>query len=98
MYEYLIVGAGISGSVLANLIANKLNKKVLVIDKKDHIAGNCYDYKDKNGITIHKYGAHIFHTNNKEVWDYISEFTKWNYFYNKVNVVIEGNKVSLPFM
>ncbi|WP_297295256.1 UDP-galactopyranose mutase [uncultured Brachyspira sp.] len=97
MYEYLIVGAGISGSVLANLIANKLNKKVLVIDKKDHIAGNCYDYKDKNGITIHKYGAHIFHTNNKEVWDYISEFTKWNYFYNKVNVVIEGNKVSLPF-
>lgn len=97
MYEYLVVGAGISGAVLANLIADKLNKKVLVIDRKDHIAGNCYDYKDENNITVHKYGAHIFHTNNKEVWDYISKFTKWNYFYNKVEVVIEGNKVSLPF-
>ncbi|MEI0748993.1 UDP-galactopyranose mutase [Brachyspira pulli] len=97
MYEYLIVGAGISGSVLANLIADKLNKKVLVIDRKNHIAGNCYDYKDENNITVHKYGPHVFHTNNKEVWDYLSKFTKWNYFYLKSNVVIEGNKVSLPF-
>ena len=97
MYEYLIVGAGISGSVLANLIAEKLNKKVLVIDRKNHIAGNCYDYKDENNITMHKYGPHIFHTNNKEVWDYLSKFTKWHYFYLKPNAVIEGNKVSLPF-
>ena len=97
MNKYLIVGSGISGAVLANLIANKLNEKVLVIDRRNHIAGNCYDYKNEYGITIQKYGAHIFHTNIKEVWDYLSQFTKWNYFYNKVQAVIEGNKVSIPF-
>lgn len=93
---YLIVGAGISGSVLANLIAERLNQKVLIIDRREHIAGNCYDRKIEN-ITVHKYGPHIFHTNNKEVWDYLSNFTKWHYFYLKPNVMIEGNRVSLPF-
>ena len=93
---YLIVGAGISGSVLANLIADRLNEKVLIIDRREHIAGNCYDSKIEN-ITVHKYGPHIFHTNNKEVWDYLSNFTKWHYFYLKPNVMIEGNRVSLPF-
>ena len=95
---YLIVGAGISGSVLANLIAEKLNQKVLIIDRREHIAGNCFDYLNANeNITVHKYGPHIFHTNNKEVWDYLSNFTKWHYFYLKSNVMIEGNRVSLPF-
>ena len=56
----LVVGAGFSGAVIANLIATKLNEEVVVIDKKEHIAGNCFDYKDKNGIMIHKYGSHIF--------------------------------------
>ena len=93
---YLIVGAGISGSVLANLIADRLNEKVLIIDRRENIAGNCYDSKIEN-ITVHKYGPHIFHTNNKEVWDYLSNFTKWHYFYLKPNVMIEGNRVSLPF-
>lgn len=95
---YLIVGAGISGSVLANLIADRLNEEVLIIDRREHIAGNCFDYlaTDEN-ITVHKYGPHIFHTNNKEVWDYLSNFTKWHYFYLKPNVMIEGNRVSLPF-
>lgn len=95
---YLIVGAGISGSVLANLIADRLNEEVLIIDRREHIAGNCFDYlaSDEN-ITVHKYGPHIFHTNNKEVWDYLSNFTKWHYFYLKPNVMIEGNRVSLPF-
>ena len=95
---YLIVGAGISGSVLANLIADGLNEEVLIIDRREHIAGNCFDYlaTDEN-ITVHKYGPHIFHTNNKEVWDYLSNFTKWHYFYLKPNVMIEGNRVSLPF-
>lgn len=96
MYDVLVVGAGISGAVVSNLIAERLNKKVLVIDRREHIAGNCFDYKDY-GITIHRYGAHIFHTNNKEVWDYISNFTRWNYYFHKLNVVIEGNKVTLPF-
>ena len=95
---YLIVGAGISGSVLANLIAERLNQKVLIIDRREHIAGNCFDYLNANeNITVHKYGPHIFHTNNKEVWDYLSNFTKWHYFYLKSNVMIEGNRVSLPF-
>ena len=95
---YLIVGFGISGSVLANLIAEKLNQKVLIIDRREHIAGNCFDYLNANeNITVHKYGPHIFHTNNKEVWDYLSNFTKWHYFYLKPNVMIEGNRVSLPF-
>ncbi|WP_288521861.1 UDP-galactopyranose mutase [uncultured Brachyspira sp.] len=93
---YLIVGAGISGSVLANLIADRLNERVLIIDRREHIAGNCYDRKIEN-ITVHKYGPHIFHTNNKEVWDYLYNFTKWHYFYLKPNVMIEGNRVSLPF-
>lgn len=97
---YLIVGAGISGSVLANLIANRLNEKVVVVERREYIAGNCYDYLEKiesGNITVHKYGPHIFHTNNKEVWDYLSLFTKWHYFYLKPNVMIEGNIVSLPF-
>ena len=86
----LIVGAGFSGAVIANLIADKLNETVLVIDKKDHIAGNCYDYRDDNGIMIHKYGSHIFHTNNEEVW-------KFNQYMHKVYAVIDGIKTTIPF-
>ena len=98
MKSNLIVGAGLSGAVLASLIADKLNEEVLVIDRKEHIAGNIYDYKDKEtNITIHKYGPHIFHTNNKKVWDYLSKYTKWNFFFLKPNVIIEGNCVTLPF-
>jgi UDP-galactopyranose mutase len=67
--EYLVVGAGISGSVIARLLA-EMDKQVLVIDKKDHIAGNSFDYVDENGICIHKYGSHIFHTDNEKVWDF----------------------------
>ena len=59
----LVVGAGLSGSVIANLLASRLNENVLVIDTKNHVAGNCYDYRDNNGIMVHKYGSHIFHTN-----------------------------------
>ena len=94
----LIVGAGISGAVVARKIAEELGETVLVIDRKDHIAGNIYDYRDsKTGITIHKYGPHIFHTNIKEVWDFLSRFTEWHYFYLKPNAMIEGNPVTLPF-
>ncbi len=94
----LVVGAGITGAIIANLTAVFLEEKVTVIDRKEHIAGNIYDYKDElTGITVHKYGPHIFHTNNKKVWDYLSKFTKWHYFYLKPNVMIEGNRVTLPF-
>lgn len=94
----LVVGAGISGAVLANLIATELNEKVVIIDKRNNLAGNCFDYIDKEtGITVHKYGPHIFHTNNKSVWDYLSKYTKWHFFFLKPNAVFEGNICNIPF-
>ena len=84
----LVVGAGLSGAVLANLLANKLNEKVVVIDRRNQIAGNVFDYKDMEAnITVHKYGPHVFHTNNKKVWDFLSEYTKWNFFFLKPNAI-----------
>ena len=73
MYDYLIVGAGLYGAVFARQAADA-GKKVLVVDKRDHIAGNVYTEKIE-GINVHRYGAHIFHTNNKRVWEYLNEFT-----------------------
>lgn len=96
-YKNIIVGAGLSGAVLAERIASGLNEEVLVIDRKSHLAGNCYDYADKNGIYIHKYGPHIFHTDNELVWNYLSRFTKWEYYLFKPKVIIEGIKATLPF-
>lgn len=94
----LVVGTGFTGAVIARKIAEELNEDVLVIDRRNVAAGNSYDYRDKEtGITVHKYGPHIFHTNNKEVWDFLSRFTKWHYFFLKPNAVIEGEKVTLPF-
>ena len=93
----LVVGAGFSGATIANLLAEELNEKVLVIDSKDHIAGNCYDYNDENGITIHKYGSHIFHTDNEKVWRYISKFTDFNTYMHKVYANIDGIETTIPF-
>jgi len=97
MFDYIIIGAGFVGSVLAERIANKLNKKVLIIEKRNHIGGNCYDFKDENGIIVHKYGPHIFHTNYKEVWDYLSQFTEWIPYQHKVLGFIDGKFVPIPF-
>lgn len=97
MYDYLIVGAGFSGCVLAERIATQLRKKVLIVEKRDHIAGNAYDYFDEHGILIHKYGPHIFHTNSKRVWDYLSRFTKWRRYEHKVLAVVDNIKVPVPF-
>lgn len=93
----LIVGAGISGAVLARRLAEEKGEKVLVIDKKPHIAGNIYDYRDKNGIMIHKYGSHIFHTNLEDVWKYLSRFTSFNTYMHKVVAVIDGIETTIPF-
>ena len=94
----LIAGAGLSGAIIANRIANELNEKVTVIDKRNTIAGNIFDYKDKEtGILVHKYGPHIFHTNNKEIWDYLSKYTKWHYFFLQPNAVFEGKICNIPF-
>ncbi len=95
--KYIIVGSGFSGSVLAERIAARLNEKVLLIEKRGHIGGNCYDYKNENKIIIHKYGPHLFHTNNKEVFDYLSKFTKWSNYIHKVLAYIDGVKIPLPF-
>ena len=94
--EALIVGGGISGVTLARRLA-EFGHKVSVIDKKEHIAGNCYDYIDENGICIHKYGAHIFHTDIKESWDFVSRFTKWVPYQHKVKALVDGQFVPVPF-
>ncbi len=76
MFDFMIVGAGFSGSVLAERLS-RLGKKILIVDKRNHIGGNAYDYYNNEGILIHKYGPHIFHTNSKEVFDYLGMFTAW---------------------
>jgi len=97
MYDYIIIGAGFAGSVLAERIASQLDKKVLVIDKRKHIGGNCYDHFDKHGILIHKYGPHLFHTDNKMVFDYLSQFTNWLNYHHKVLAYIDGQNIPIPF-
>lgn len=93
----LIVGCGLSGIALAERLATVCNEKVLIIDKRAHVGGNIYDYKDKNGITVHKYGPHVFHTNDRNVWNYLSRFTDWHYFMYRVKAVIDGREVNIPF-
>lgn len=95
MYDYLIVGAGLFGSVFAHEAA-RAGKKVLVIDKRNNIAGNVYTEK-MEGINVHVYGAHIFHTNNKKVWEYLSQFTTFNRFTNSPVANYNGELYSLPF-
>ena len=95
MYDYLIVGAGLFGAVFAREATDK-GKKVLVIDKRDHIAGNVYT-KEVEGINVHEYGAHIFHTNNRRVWDYVNEFAEFNRFTNSPVANYNGELYSLPF-
>lgn len=92
----LVVGAGITGCTIARQLA-ELGEKVLVIDKRAHIAGNAYDYCDKHGIMIHKYGSHIFHTNLPEVWNFLSRFTSFNTYMHKVLAVIDGIPANIPF-
>ncbi|MGN6400987.1 MAG: UDP-galactopyranose mutase [Flavisolibacter sp.] len=96
MFDYLIVGAGFAGSVLAERLATQANKKVLIIDKRDHIGGNAYDYYNNDGILIHKYGPHIFHTNSKEVFEYLGQFTPWRPYEHKVLASVDGQLVPIP--
>jgi UDP-galactopyranose mutase len=94
MYDYLIVGAGLFGSICARELTNN-GKKVLVIDKRDHIGGNCYT-SNEGGINVHTYGPHIFHTNNKQVWDYINQFVEFNHFTYRPKVKYNNNIYSFP--
>ncbi len=96
-YDYLIIGAGLFGSVLAERISNDLSMKVLVIDKRDHIGGNCYSEIDQDtDIEIHKYGTHIFHTSSKNVWDYICRFTEFNGYHHQVLTSYKNKIYQMP--
>ena len=95
MYDYLVVGAGLYGAVFA-YEAHKRGKRVLVIDRREHIGGNIYTESTK-GINVHKYGAHIFHTSNKKIWDYVNEFTEFNNYINAPLAVYEDELYNLPF-
>lgn len=95
--KYLIVGAGFYGSVIAERIASELGEKVTIIDKRDHIGGNSFSYADeKTNIEIHKYGSHLFHTSNKEVWDYLSKFTDFNDYQHVVYTTYKGKTYTMP--
>ncbi|CAB3389561.1 UDP-galactopyranose mutase [Kyrpidia spormannii] len=95
--DWLVVGAGFTGCVLAERIATQLDKKVLIVERRDHIGGNAYDYYDENGVLVHKYGPHIFHTNSQRVWEYLSQFTAWRRYEHRVLGVIQDKKVPIPF-
>lgn len=96
MFDYLIVGAGFAGSVLAERLASQLNKKVLLIDKRNHVGGNAYDHYNEDGLLIHKYGPHIFHTNAVSVVDYLSQFTQWRPYQHRVLASVDGQLVPMP--
>jgi UDP-galactopyranose mutase len=95
-FDYLIVGAGFAGSVLAERLAAGSGKRVLIIDRRPHIAGNAFDYYNPDGLLIHKYGPHIFHTNSHEVFNYLSQFTEWRQYQHRVLASVDGQLLPLP--
>ena len=95
-YDYLVVGAGFAGSVLAERLASQHGAHVLVIDKRPHVAGNAYDHLDQAGVLIHQYGPHIFHTNSDEIVDYLSQFTRWRPYEHRVLAHVRGQLVPIP--
>lgn len=94
-FDFLIVGAGFSGSVIAERLATS-GKKVLVVDRRTHIAGNAYDHYDRSGVLVHKYGPHIFHTNSREVFEYLSQFTEWRSYEHRVLASVDGQLLPIP--
>jgi len=95
-YDYLIVGAGFAGAVAAERLASQHNKKILLVEKRNHIGGNAYDEFDEHGILVHRYGPHIFHTNSQKVFDYLSQFTEWRKYEHKVLANINGELYPIP--
>ncbi len=95
MFDFLIVGCGLSGATCARLLAEK-GRRVLVVEKRNHIGGNVYDYYNEDGILVHKYGPHIFHTKEKPVWDFLSKFTKWRLYQHRVFAYVDGMYVPMP--
>jgi UDP-galactopyranose mutase len=96
LFDYLVVGAGFSGSVIAERLASQLGKKVLVVDRRSHIGGNAYDHHNQAGILVHRYGPHIFHTNSRDVFEYLSQFTEWRSYEHRVRASVDGQLVPIP--
>lgn len=97
MYDSIVIGTGFAGSIIARELAERGGENVLVIEKRSHIAGNCYDYKEEHGILIHKYGPHIFHTNSDRVYEYLSRFTEWYEYNHEVAADVNGQLIPVPF-
>ena len=95
-FKYVIVGAGLAGITIAERIATVLHEPVLIIEKRDHIAGNVYDSYDEHGILIHNYGPHTFHTDDEEVFNYICQYARWNEYQHRVLSYVDGNFVPIP--
>lgn len=95
-FKNVVVGAGMAGSVIARRIAEEKNEQVLIIEKRNHIGGNCYDYYDDAGILVHKYGPHIFHTNSRAVWQWLGRFTDWRVYQHRVRAYVDGRTVPMP--
>ena len=96
MFDYLVVGAGFAGAVAAERMARCHGKKVLVIDRRDHVGGNAYDHYDATGLLVHRYGPHIFHTNSEQVFQYLSQFTSWRCYEHRVLASVDGKLVPVP--
>ncbi len=96
MFDAVIIGAGFAGSVLAERLASK-GRKVLLVERRMEVGGNCHDHRDGNGILIHTYGPHLFHSDDEDVWNYLSRFTEWDVYQHRVLAVIDGKKVPIPF-
>lgn len=96
-FDAVVVGSGFAGAVTADKLAREQDKKVLILEKRNHIGGNCYDVKDEHGVLIHQYGPHIFHTNNKEVFEYLSKYTEWHKYSHEVVANIDGQYIPVPF-
>jgi len=96
MFDYLVVGAGFAGATIAERLAAHAGKRVLICDKRNHIGGNAYDCHNDDGVLIHKYGPHIFHTNSAEVFGYLSRFTEWRPYQHKVRAWVEGQLLPIP--
>jgi len=96
MFDWLIVGAGFAGSVLAERLASQRGDKVLLVDRRPHIGGNAYDRYDDAGLLIHQYGPHIFHTNSQAIFDHLSQFTAWRFYEHRVRAAVDGQLLPIP--
>jgi UDP-galactopyranose mutase len=96
MFDYLVAGAGFAGAVIAERLARCYGKKVLIVDRRDHVGGNAYDHYNGDGLLVHRYGPHIFHTNSQKVFQYLSQFTAWRHYEHRVLSYVDGKLVPIP--